>query len=186
MYSLIADGEEQASSPLEQIARAQVAVAAPTVVRFQLTPTPSYFEELARRLYRRHENKLVRQERWGLPEGGLTSTFNRAEMRAAERTQNRSLFWLETVVAADTRGGVQDRRRRRPVAPRREPPSPPLDDPPPGPLPPPVPARARTARPVVPLARVGRRGRAPARAALGADEGRPGPAGDDPANPRAA
>ena len=44
----------------------------------------------------------MRQERWGLPEGGLTSTFNRAEMRAAERTQNRSLFWLETVVAADT------------------------------------------------------------------------------------
>ena len=102
VYSLIADGEEQASSPLEQIARAQVAVAAPTVVRFQLTPTPVWFEALARRLYRRHENKLVRQERWGLPEGGLTSTFNRAEMRAAERTQNRSLFWLETVVAADT------------------------------------------------------------------------------------
>ena len=102
VYSLIADGEDQASAPLEQIARAQVAVAAPTVVRFQLTPTPVRFEALARRLYRRHENKLVRQERWGLPEGGLTSTFNRAEMRAAERTQNRSLFWLETVVAADT------------------------------------------------------------------------------------
>src|SRR5207248_1905230 len=81
---------------------AQVAQDAASVVRFQLTPTPSAFEELARRLYRRHENKLVRQERWGLPEGGLTSTFNRAEMRAAERTQNRSLFWLETIVAADS------------------------------------------------------------------------------------
>ena len=102
VYSLIADGEQEASSPLEQIARAQIAQDTPSVVRFQLTPTPSFFEELARRLYRRQENKLVRQERWGLPEGGLTSTFNRAEMRAAERTQNRSLFWLETVVAADT------------------------------------------------------------------------------------
>ena len=102
VYSLIADGEQEASSPLEQIARAQVAQDAPSIVRFQLTPTPSFFEELARRLYRRHENKLVRQERWGLPEGGLWSTFNRAEMRAAERTQNRSLFWLETVVAADS------------------------------------------------------------------------------------
>jgi hypothetical protein len=117
VYSLIADSEEQASSPLEQIARAQVAVAVPSMVRFQLTPTPSFFEELARRLYRRHENKLVRQERWGLPEGGLVSTFNRAEMRAAERTQNRSLFWLEAVVAADTRdacktvaAAVQSRR----------------------------------------------------------------------------
>jgi hypothetical protein len=102
VYSLVAPGEEQASAPLEQIARAQIAVGAPSVVRFQLTPTPSCFEELARRLYRRHENRLVRQERWGLPEGGLSSTFNRAEMRAAERTQNRSLFWLETVIAADT------------------------------------------------------------------------------------
>jgi hypothetical protein len=117
VYSLIADGEEQASSPLEQIARSQIAAGAPSIVRFQLTPTPSFFEELARRLYRRHENKLVRQERWGLPEGGLWSTFNRAEMRAAERTQNRSLFWLETVVAADTRevcktvaAAVQSRR----------------------------------------------------------------------------
>jgi hypothetical protein len=102
VYSLIADGEYEASSPLEQIARAQIAAGEPSIVRFQLTPTPSYFEELARRLYRRHENKLVRQERWGLPEGGLISTFNRAEMRAAERTQNRSLFWLETVIAADS------------------------------------------------------------------------------------
>jgi hypothetical protein len=117
VYSLIADGEREASSPLEQIARAQVAQGAPSLVRFQLTPTLTYFEELARRLYRRHENKLVRQERWGLPEGGLWSTFNRAEMHAAERTQNRSLFWLETVIAADSRevckavaAAVQSRR----------------------------------------------------------------------------
>ena len=102
VYSLIADGDEEASAPLEQIVRAQVAVETPTVVRFQLTPTPSYFEALARRLYRRQENKLVRREHVGLREGGLTSTFNRAEMRSAERTQNRSLFWLETVVAADS------------------------------------------------------------------------------------
>jgi len=102
VYSLIADGEEQASAPLEQIARAQVAVGAPSMIRFQLTPTPSFFEDLARRLYRRQENRLVRQEHMGLREGGLMSTFNRAEMAAAERTQNRSLFWLETVVAADT------------------------------------------------------------------------------------
>jgi hypothetical protein len=102
VYSLIADGDELASPPLEQIARAQIELGQPSIVRFQLTPTPSYFEELARRRYRRHENKLVRQERWGLPEGGLWSTLNRAEMRAAERTQNRSLFWLETAVAADS------------------------------------------------------------------------------------
>ena len=102
VYSLIADGEQDASSPLEQIARAQVAVSAPSIVRFQLTPTPSFFEALARRRYRQHEHRIARQEHWGLPDGALQSTFNRAEMRAAERTQNRSLFWLETVIAADT------------------------------------------------------------------------------------
>ena len=102
VYSLIADSEPDASSPLEQIARAQVAVSAPSIVRFQLTPTPSCFEALARRRYRQHEHRIARQEHWGLPDGGLQSTFNRAEMRAAERTQNRSLFWLETVIAADS------------------------------------------------------------------------------------
>ena len=101
VYALVAPDEALASPPLEQIALAQVALEAPSVVRFQLTPTPSFFEELARRRYRRHENKLVRQERWGLPEGGLSSTLNRAEMHNAQRTQNRSLFWLEVVVAAD-------------------------------------------------------------------------------------
>ena len=102
VYPLIAFDENQASPPLEQIALAQVALAEPSVVRFALTPTPSYFEELARRRYKRHENRLVRQERWGLPEGGLWSTLNRAEMSNAQRTQNRSLFWLEIQVAADT------------------------------------------------------------------------------------
>ena len=102
VYSLIADGEPDASSPLEQIARAQVAVSAPSIVRFQLTPTPSSFEALARRRYRQHEHNIARQEHWGPPDGALQSTFNRAEMRAAERTQNRSLFWLETVIAADS------------------------------------------------------------------------------------
>ncbi|MGA2014858.1 MAG: hypothetical protein ABSH51_30620, partial [Solirubrobacteraceae bacterium] len=100
VYSLIADGEQDASSPLEQIARAQVAAGAPSIVRFGLTPTPSFFEALARCSYRQHEHTLAPQEHWGLPDSGLQSTFNRAEMRAAERTQNRSLFWLETVIAA--------------------------------------------------------------------------------------
>jgi hypothetical protein len=102
VYPLVAADEALASPPLEQIALAQVGLGAPSVVRFQLTPTPSVYEDLARRLYKRHENKLVRAERWGLPEGGLLSTLNRAEMRNAQRTQNRGLFWLEVVAAADS------------------------------------------------------------------------------------
>ncbi len=100
VYSLIAAGEEQASSPIEQIARAQIAQGEASVVRFQLTPTPISFEGLVRRVYRRHEHNLARA-RAGDRERGLFSTFDRAEMRGAERTQNRGLFWLEAVVAAD-------------------------------------------------------------------------------------
>ena len=186
VYSLIADGDELASPPLEQIARAQVELGAPSIVRFQLTPTPSYFEELARRLYRRHENKLVRQERWGLPEGGLWSTFNRAEMRAAERTQNRSLFWLEAVVAADSMdacktvaAAVQSRRgenrlHRRWMIIRR------------GSLPPTLPARTRPAPTLHALSGVGRRSGAPARVTDRPHEGRPGPAPDAAPHPRSA
>jgi hypothetical protein len=102
VYPLLAADDRLASPPLEQIARAQVGLGEPSVVRFQLTPTPSFFEELARRLYKRHENKLARQEGWGPPEGGLLSTLNRAEMGNAQQTHNRSLFWLEVIVAADT------------------------------------------------------------------------------------
>ena len=70
VYPLVASGDELASPPLEAIAHAQVAAGKPSVVRFQLTPAPAVFDSLARAVYRRHENRLVRQERWGLPEGG--------------------------------------------------------------------------------------------------------------------
>ena len=108
VYPLVADGDALASPPLEAIAHAQAALAVPSVVRFGLTPAPVCWESIARWSYRRHENKLIRSERWGLPEGGLTSTLNRAEMANAGRTQNRSLFWLECVIAAD---GLQSARR---------------------------------------------------------------------------
>ena len=184
VYSLIADGEPDASSPLEQIARAQVAVSAPSIVRFQLTPTPSFFEALARRQYRQHEHKIARQEHWGLPDGGLQSTFNRAEMRAAERTQNRSLFWLETVIAADTpevcktvAAAVQSRRgenrlhrrwmivRQRLYRKR-------------------FPRALGAAGPVDAVPGVRGRGRAPARAPLRTHEGRPRQTHDAPTDPR--
>ena len=184
VYSLIADSEPDASSPLEQIARAQIAAGAPSIVRFQLTPTPSFFEALARRRYRQHEHKIARQEHWGLPDGGLQSTFNRAEMRAAERTQNRSLFWLETVIAADSpevcktvAAAVQSRRgenrlhRRWMIVRQRL-------------YRQAVPARARAADPVDAVPGVRGGGRAPARAPLRTHEGRPRQTHDAPTDSR--
>jgi hypothetical protein len=70
VYPLVADGDQLASPPLEAIAHTQAALAVPSLIRFTLSPAPESLEALARRRYRRHENRLVRQERWGLPEGG--------------------------------------------------------------------------------------------------------------------
>ena len=132
VYPLLAAGDELASPPLEAIAHAQAASADWSVVRFQLTPAPASFEELARAVYRRHENRLARQERWGLPEGGPRSTLNQAELTDAQRTQNRSLFWLETTIAADDPATAQrlaaavaarrgeNRLRRRLILARRD------------------------------------------------------------------
>jgi len=102
VYPLLAAGEELASPPLEQIARAQVELGEPSIVRFQLTPTAAFFEDYARRALRRHEQRLARREHSTPRPGGLSSTLDRSEMQNAGRTQNRSLFWLETVIAADS------------------------------------------------------------------------------------
>jgi hypothetical protein len=102
LYPLLAAGEELASPPLEQIARAQVALGEPSIVRFQLTPTASVFEQHARRALRRHEQRLAHHEHPALHGAGVSLTHNRSEMQSAGRTQNRSLFWLEAVIAADT------------------------------------------------------------------------------------
>lgn len=102
IYPLVAPGETLASPPLEQIAHTQAAAGGASVVRFQLLPTPTFFETIARRAYRHQENKLARAGGWGLPEAGLTSVLNNAELANARRTQNRGVFWLEVVVAADT------------------------------------------------------------------------------------
>lgn len=103
VYPLLPDVEEHASPPMEAIAHSQCSLGVPSTVRFTLTPAPDSLEAVAHRLFRRHENQLVRQERWGLPEAGLHSTLNRAEMTNASRAQNRAFFWLEVVVAAPNR-----------------------------------------------------------------------------------
>ena len=165
VYPLVASGDELASPPLEAIAHAQVAAGAPSVIRFQLTPAPALFEGLARAVYRRHENRLVRQERWGLPEGGLTSTLNRAEMANAERDPEPQPALARGRRRRRHARDLQATRRRHPGAPRREPAAPPLDDRAREPLPPPLRHRHPSPAALAALAGLGGRGRAPARAA---------------------
>jgi len=103
VYAINSDSDELSSPPLEAIAQQQVAHGVPSAVRIQLTPTPLWVEDWARRRYTRHENKLARSQVYGLAEAGLRSELHRKEMRDGERTQNRGMFWLEIQVAADTR-----------------------------------------------------------------------------------
>jgi hypothetical protein len=101
VYPLLAAEDLLASPPLEQIAFAQINAHAPSIVRFQLTPTPLSFDALARRRYRAHERHLVGARHLGSDHGAPLSTLDRVEMSNAGRTQNRSMFWLEVAVAAD-------------------------------------------------------------------------------------
>ena len=183
VYSLIAAGEQLASSPLEQIARAQIAVGAPSIVRFQLTPTPSFFEELARR------RTATRAQARAPRTLGAARRRPVVDVQPGGDARRRAHPEPQPVLARDRHrrrqpGGVQDGRRRRPIPPRGEPAAPPLDDRPPTPVPPTVPARARPAGPLVARPGVGRGGRAPARAPLRADEGRPRQPDHAPADPR--
>ena len=103
VYALTTTGDEEASAPIEAIAQAQVALGTPSSVRIQLTPAPASIETYARWRFKRHEDKLVRSESWGVTEAGLRGSLNQQEMREAKRTQNKSMFWLELQVAAATR-----------------------------------------------------------------------------------
>ena len=102
MYPLLAPDEVLASPPLEQIALAQVTARAPSIVRFQLTPAPLFFDGLARRRHRTHERRLVGARHLGPVQGAPLSTLDRVEMGNAGRTQNQSMFWLEVAVASDS------------------------------------------------------------------------------------
>jgi hypothetical protein len=101
VYPLLAGEDLLASPPLEQIALAQISTGAPSIVRFQLTPTPLFFDALARSRYRRHERQLVGAQHLGSHHGAPLSTLDRAEMSNAGRSQNRSMFWLEAAAAAN-------------------------------------------------------------------------------------
>ena len=108
IYPLIAPDDRPGSPPLEQIARAQVALAQPSIVRLALTPTPTWFEALARRHHHRRERGVTDQPRSAAAHRPAPSaTLHRAELINALAAQNQSLFWLEAAVAADSPAACQ-------------------------------------------------------------------------------
>ena len=91
-----ASRERKPSSPLEGIARAQVAAGAPSTVRFQLMPVIDGFERRYRQRLRRHELRARRS--WGR-RGPLTLSGG-AEISSAVEVQDHAVFHLELQIAA--------------------------------------------------------------------------------------
>ena len=89
-------GSGKPSSPLEGIARAQVAAGTPSTVRFQLMPVIDGLERRYRQRLHRHELRARRS--WGR-RGPLTLSAG-AEIASGVEVQDRALFHLELQVAA--------------------------------------------------------------------------------------
>ena len=89
---LLADRRRRASTRPRRSSRSPAPRSrsgAPSIVRFQLTPTPSFFEELARRLYRRHEQQARAPGALGTARGradARRSTAPRCAPPSAPRT----------------------------------------------------------------------------------------------------
>jgi hypothetical protein len=73
----------------------------PAFVQFAITPTAASFETLAKLLYRRHEERLVRG-RDGL-RSRESSLVEQTELRGALEIQHRPLFFLDLRIVAPTR-----------------------------------------------------------------------------------
>jgi hypothetical protein len=91
-----ASRERKPSSPLEGIARAQVAAGTPSTVRFQLMPVIDGLERRYRQRLHRHELRARRS--WGR-RGPLTLSAG-AEIASGVEVQDRALFHLELQIAA--------------------------------------------------------------------------------------
>ena len=145
VYPLLAAGEELASPPLEQIARAQVALAATVDRALSAHPHPVLLRGV-------RPPALQAPREQARPPGALGAARGRPALDAQpDRDAQRGAHPEPQPVlarAGDRRrhhAVLQDGGGRRPIAPRREPASPPLDDRPPEPLPPSIPPCARTA-----------------------------------------
>ena len=91
-----------AGAPLiELVAQAQLAAGCASTVRLQFLPAPRALESLASSLLAWQENRAARSETWGVREAGLRSPRRLAELRGSERSQHRSLFWFELLIAAE-------------------------------------------------------------------------------------
>ncbi len=94
--------EHEREPPVNRLITAMAACGQPAFVQMAMTPTPAFFERLAKRLYKRHEAHLSRQRREHLIVRDR-SMVEDAELRGGLDVQHRPLFFVDLRVIATTR-----------------------------------------------------------------------------------
>ena len=132
VYSLIADGEREASSPLEQIARAQVVAGRAIARALPANPDPIVLRGT-------RPTPLPPPRKQARAPGALGTARGRpvVDVQPRRDARRRANPEPQPVLARNSRrrrqcGGLQGGRRRGAVTSGREPPSPPVDGHPPG------------------------------------------------------
>jgi hypothetical protein len=94
--------EHEREPPVNRLITTMAACGEPAFVQLALTPTPAFFERLAKRLYKRHEAHLSRERRERLLLLDR-SVVEDSELRGGLDVQHRPLFFLDLRVVGPSR-----------------------------------------------------------------------------------
>ncbi len=94
--------EHEREPPVNRLLTVMAACAEPVFVQLALTPTPAFFEQLAKHLYKRHEAHLSRERREHLFVRDR-SMVEDAELRGGLNVQHSPLFFTDVRVVARER-----------------------------------------------------------------------------------
>jgi hypothetical protein len=95
--------EHDRSPPVNRLITTMAAGQEPAFVQIVLTPVPTFFEAHAKRVYKRHENRLSRERKLQLPPLDR-SLVEDAELVGGLDVQHRPLFFCDVRVVAASRG----------------------------------------------------------------------------------
>jgi hypothetical protein len=98
--------EHEREPAMNRLMTAMGACGQSAFVQMVLTPTPAFFEQRAKRLYKRHEDRLARERREGLVVHDR-SMVEDSELRGGLDLQHRPLFFAEIRVVAGDREGCE-------------------------------------------------------------------------------
>jgi hypothetical protein len=94
--------EHERTPPINGLITAMGACGEPAFVQLAMTPTPAFFDRLAKRLYKHHEARLSRARKDHVPANDR-SMVEDAELRGGLDVQHRPLFFADLRVVASNR-----------------------------------------------------------------------------------